>query len=468
MAEMEREITAKDFDLEITDLDQNERPPRRRRPRLTPGQRKLSLALTAALFALVIVVILASSGDVRALLTRTLFPPRPTVPANNLAFYVQGNPSWGRFIIDGRPVAHLPVEGHDRPLTLTPGRHTIVWQVAPFEEQRCVFSVVDATTINGPCLLNGEVTVNFVPNAQAMILSFFVSMNVLPAAQRAALLQQLQTALASYGGSEQVRPGELYAVSEQEIAANPSLCHLIAHLAVCYARANQPLQATLSAQLNSNASSTDSCVLSEICLSNHQDCRALCSDYMGITEVNEIQETGWNVMAVIRLSWSYATLSGKVIARDQPASALRGTDEDRTVNVHIAYDSGGWHVTFFPQIRGNGFDDPICDQAAQDIYGLAGAAQGNQQLFVSQTVNMQTNPASGCLAVVQTSPGTYISPATPVSRMNAQLTGYCLVRFGVMLMVDQQAHQFWPDLPSVDAYENGLAKEMLASQSNSS
>lgn len=462
MADTERELPASDFELEITDLEPRARPPRWRWRRLTPGQRKLSLTLTAVLFALVVSVILASTSDVRSLLARTLFPVQSTAVSNgnNLAFYLRGNPSWGRFIIDGRPVEHLPVIGRDQPLILTAGRHTIVWKVAPFKDQTCVFTVA-VMAVSGPCVIDHRVTESFVSNQPTTILSFFASLNDLPSAQRAALLQQLQTEIAGYSSSEVVRPGELYAVSEQQIAANPSLCYPVAHLAVCYARATQPLRATLSAQLDSSTSSSDPCMLSRACSLEQQDCRALCND--AVLEYTEDTVPGWNVEAIISLHWSYATLSGQVIARDQPASALRGTQDYRSATIHMTRDRQGWHISLFPS-QGHDRDssDPVCDQAGQDIYGLSDAANGNQQIYIQSVVNVQQTSASGCLVVIKTSPGTVISSATPIPDPNTQLTGYCLVRFGVVLTINNEAHMFWPALPRVDTYERVLASQALA------
>lgn len=459
MADTERDVPQNEFELEITDLEPKARPARWPQRRLTPGQRKWSLALTAVLFVLVVVVILASTGDVRNLLARTLFPAQPTAVNNNLFFYLEENPSWGSFVIDGRPVTHLPVAGHDQPLQLAPGRHTIVWKIAPFKDQTCIFDVVDISTISGSCLLNSEVTADFVPNVSAMVLSFFATMNDLLPGQRPALLQQLQAVIAGYDGSALVQPGELYAVSEQQAVANQALCHPIASLAVCYARANQPLQATLSAQLDSSSSSTDPCVLSGLCAINQQDCRTFCNDdARGYAD----GVTGWNVLAIINLSWSYATSSGQVIARDQPDSALRGNGDYQFIEVHITRDRQGWHLFPFPRTSSSDPADPVCNQATQDIYGLTNAVTGNQQVYVLQSVDVQSTSASGCLVVIQSSPGTIISSATPIPSANTQLTGYCLVRFGVVLTVNDQAHHFWPALPTVNAYERGLANEALA------
>src|SRR5581483_9139673 len=277
----EHETSPDEFDLEITDLG----PKGNRRgyglPRLTARQRQASIVVTVLLFALVVGTFLGGSAEIRGLLARTLLKPQPTPASevsNSLSIYLQGNPDWGHFIVDGRPIGHLPVPVRDHPTVLAQGQHTIIWQVTPFNSRTCILTVMNSTTLSGPCLFLNGVSAHFVPNINVMVLSFFASLNDLPARQRQVVLQQIQQVLAAYGTSEQVHPGERYAVSEQQIAANPSLCSVVTHLAICYARTDQSLQASVHVQLDSSTSSDDPCMASDQCSFNHQDCRALCED----------------------------------------------------------------------------------------------------------------------------------------------------------------------------------------------
>ncbi len=464
MADTERETSSDEFELEITDLG----PKRGKRgyglPHLTPRQRGVSIILTVLLFVLVAGTFLGGSAEVRGLLARTLLRPQPaataTATSNNLSLYLQGNPDWGHFIVDGRPISHLPQLIRDRPLVLAPGQHTVIWQVEPFHPQTCIFTVVNATTLSGPCLFSNKISAHFIPNVSVMVLSFFVSLNELPADQRQAVVQKIQQALAGYGTSEQVHAGERYAVSEQQIAANPSLCSLAAHLAICYARTNQPLLASLRIQLDSSTSPNDPCVVSDQCSFNHQDCRALCDDPSVIYGNQEIN--GWSVAATVSLYWSYATLSGHVIARNQPISAVRGTQGYQMVSLHITWAGQNWQVSPFPQNSGSGYDDPLCSQAAQDSGALESIASGNQSMFVQDLIPVHNRAAEGCLVALASSPDAVLNPSTPAPAPNTQLVAYCLVRFGVALAVNQVARQQWPFLPVVDAYENSLANAALA------
>jgi len=63
--------------------------------------------------------------------------------------------------------------------------------------------------------------------------------------------------------------------------------------------------------------------------------------------------------------------------------------------------------------------------------------------------------AAGCLGV-----------AVPVTSNNeaplpATKGAYFLYRFGVLLAVNNQAHQYFPDLPLADAYEQGIAQQIV-------
>lgn len=462
MADTERETSSEEFELEITDLGPTHGKRGYSLPHLTPRQRRVSVVLTVLLFVLVAGTFLGGSAEVRALLARALFRPQPaaTTTSDSLSLYLQGNPDWGRFIVDGRPISRLPRLVSDRPLVLAQGQHTVTWQVAPFRPQTCVFTVLNATTLSGPCLSRGRISARFVPSVNVMVLSFFASLNELPAGQRQAVFQQIQQALAGYGTSEQVQAGERYAVSEQQVAANPSLCSLAAHLAICFARTYQPLQARLRVQLDSSTSSDDSCVASKQCSFNGQDCRALCEDPTVIYGNRDV--SGWSVAATIGLYWSYTTLSGQVVARDQPISAVRGTQGYQMVSLRITRAGQNWQVSPFPQNIGSGYDDPLCSQAAQDTQTLTSAASGNKDMYVQNLIPIHNRAAEGCLVVLVSSSDAILNPSTPAPGSNTRFAAYCLVRFGVVLAVNQVARQQWPFLPVVDAYEKSLANAALA------
>lgn len=457
MSDVERETPLDD--VEITDLDRPAGPVFPRRPHLTWRQRGVSLLITSALFLLILGLLLNSSGEVRSLLARTFAHPTPAAGPNDLSIYVRGNPSWGQFTLDGHALARPPIIGKEKPLILTPGSHTITWQAAPFKSQRCTFTIVDALTVRGPCFFNANIVANYEAPRNGMVISFFASSSDLPVDQHAALLQQIQQAMAGYGGSEVMYPGESYAVSEQAIEANPSLCSIITRLALCFARANQELRATLRVQMDTSTSPNDPCVRSEYCSMNHQDCRAICDD-PSVLYTDQVME-GWSVDVVIRPSWSYTTLAGRVVARDQPDSAIRGNQGYQIVPVHITRDSQGWHVFPFPKDTSTGYDDPLCSQSGQDITQLTGTP-GNQNMYIEQLYDAPDHVTAGCLAVLKSQPQVITDPRTPLPAVSGQPVAYFLVRFGVVLAANDTAHRLWPYLPVADDYENGLAQQLLS------
>ena len=62
--------------------------------------------------------------------------------------------------------------------------------------------------------------------------------------------------------------------------------------------------------------------------------------------------------------------------------------------------------------------------------------------------------AAGCLGVAVPGDNT-TSPTTPTKG------AYFLYRFGMLLAVNNKAHQYFPDLPLADAYEQGIAQQIV-------
>jgi hypothetical protein len=66
------------------------------------------------------------------------------------------------------------------------------------------------------------------------------------------------------------------------------------------------------------------------------------------------------------------------------------------------------------------------------------------------------NAAVGCLGAASQTPN---NPTTPVT-INAS-SAYCLYRFGVLLAANAQAHRYWPNMPVIDAYEQGIVQQLM-------
>jgi hypothetical protein len=103
-------------DVEISDLKPPSHPWSRwirplHLPRFSKAQQRLSLGATALLFVLVVGFLLNSIVDISGLITDRFFSPQPTVSTVRGQFYLQGNPNWGHFLIDGKTIQHLDVIG---------------------------------------------------------------------------------------------------------------------------------------------------------------------------------------------------------------------------------------------------------------------------------------------------------------------------------------------------------------------
>jgi hypothetical protein len=452
-----------DAEVEITDLDPQTGPVRPRRFalfRLTPRQRRASLALTTGLFLLICILLLASIPDVRSLLLRTFANPAQTQTAGGLRLYLESNPSWGQFQLDGVTLTHLPLAEHDAPLLLAGGLHRLVWHAEPFQARQCTLNVVNSSTLTGSCTKDKEVLLAYIDNSSVLLISFFASLQDLPATQRAGLIQQIHTALASYASSEVVYPGEVYAVSEQAIRAHPSLCPIVVRITLCYARATQTLLATLAIQEDTQTDASDPCALTQLCSFNHLDCRLLCPDLAAALSGEEAD--GWNVLATVRLLWSYSTLTGTEVASSQPDTALRGVPAYQLFSLHIERAGQDWRVAPFSSPVTSSYTDPLCSQAIQDTTELVNTlTTNNQSIGIELWSDQQTHLATGCLEAASPAPGVFATP-TPTPAAQNPGTAYCLFRFGVVLAANTVAHKLWPYLPQADAYEQGIAQRLYS------
>ena len=464
MPEQDDDDLLNDFEVEITDLGQSDKsswPAYFRRPQLfTRRRRTISLALTTALFLLISGMLLASIPDVRRLVARTFVQPTQTAVAGGLHLYLEGNPSWGRFTLDGTSLSHLPLIGQDAPLTLSVGSHHITWQAAPFQIRACSLLVINSSTVAGSCARDKEISMGYISGSAALVVSFFASLNDLAGGQRASFVQKMQTTLTSLGGKEMVYPGEVYAISEQEISAHPSLCPIVVRITLCYARASQLLVANLNIQPDTTTTPNDPCILLELCYLNHLDCRVLCPD-LPVIFSGEATE-GWNVLVPVRLLWSYTTPAGSLIASEQPDTALRGVPNYQLMSLSITQNNQGWVISPFASPVPSSYTDPLCGQAVQDTTELVNTlTTSNQSVSLVQWSDQQTHLAPGCLEVTEQAPGVFSTP-TPTPTSQKPQIAYCLFRFGVVLAANTTAHRLWPYLPVADAYEQGIAQRLYS------
>ncbi len=384
--------------------------------------------------------------------------PTPTlVPGSNL-FYVQTSPSWGNFFVDGQQLAHMPTDpAVDLPLQLSTGVHQVTWQAEPFT-QHCVI-IVPPVVSQTRCLTNDPVPITKGPDKglSAYLITFTASFGDLTSAQQQPLFQAAQKALDALQSSDTVQPGEQYV----DLNAPQFI-----------ATATTTLQATLRYQLDNGAGSPAPCIgqfsgFGAVCSINGQDCHLFCTADQSQPPQPAIATPGhWNVFGIIRTTWTYTTLNGQIVARNQPDEADNlGTEY--LVNLYIAYTSGQWQVsTKAPNTPTNFLvSDPSCEAAnylvTQTAYGIYSNINlpGNPNASIFWNANDGSNPAAGCLLGAIAQPP-QSNPATPIP--TPPPFAHCLYRFGVLLALDHAAHTLWPNLPLADAYEQNIAQRIKA------
>ena len=467
MSDVEHEQTEDDFAVEITDIDKlddnafdTRMPLSAKLPgvslesRLSLRQRRQQLIITGGVVVLAVLLILGSTASVRDLVSGIFIRPTPTplpmiAPGSDL-FYVQGNPAWGHLFIDGRMVAHLPRISIDQPLRFSRGRHVLLWRAEPFLSLSCRVSV-PARYATDTCSYRKTVQLN--AGLSAWIITFSVSLASLPAEQRAALVQAVQAALDVQQSSATVQPGEFYALSPNDPQCRRG--------PLCYTTARQPLKATLSFQLDADEASDATCIDPEpSCTLSYQNCHLFCPGF----ESSPSAVAEWDVLAPVRSLWKFATIDGRVFARDIPDNSLwdngAGQVIESLVPLGITWDSLGWHATVShdASAQNSGFFDPVCAAAQDDVQlfeppaAVAGEPVYLQWQFVSGPV-----PAAGCVALGAPKENAFTTATSTISHSEL---AYCLYRFGVNLAANEVAQRYWPYLPVADAGEQRLVQQL--------
>lgn len=429
------------------------------RPRFSPRQRRLQLTITSAIVVLAVIFLLVSTAPVRELARNVWFPspptPTPTLFPGVDLFYIQGTPSWGHFSLDGHPIARLPQINIDPPLRLSRGQHVLGWSAEPFQDQSCTLTIpgryMDTCSPRETVQLNSELS--------AWIIRFAESLNTLPNEQRTALIQAAQTALDTHQLTDTVRPGELYVLPPQNPACQPGPGE-----PMCYATAKQALRATLNLHLDTDTASNESCAGQEPSCPylNQQNCHLFCTDPVSRSSISQ----EWDVSVMVRPTWEFAGLDGRILERDVPDNSLRDyttgqMKNESFVSLRITWDSVGWHVIFpvSTSVSDSNSFNPTCAPAQDEVLSLEPPADASGPIYPLWQFVSSTLPAAGCLAV-----GNSLQKAdnSPTQTHSVPLKAYCLHRFGILLAANDLAHRFWPYLPLADAYELRLAQQLAS------
>ncbi len=416
------------------------------------AQRRRGIIVTGVLVVTLVALTLTIAPTREALLGAVLGPtPTATmpVPAGEDNLYVSISPHWGAVTLDGKPLTNLPIEGIDQPFHLARGVHRIRWRFPPIIDISCRLTAPTASGDTCP------LRVGILPGKKgiASVVTLQLSLANLAPAYRVPLLSAINAALNAHQSSETVRTGESYVDLAQ--SGTPTV-------------AAQPLRATLSF-VSDAENPRAQCVAIDSgpganCMMNG-DCREICTAPWQPPPTSA--DSSWQAYVVAHPEWSYATLDGRAVADDQPDLGgqlqFLGSDE-HPMPITIGWDSSQWQARadFDSPVAGSPFGDPAC-MTAQDEVGYQGilppelpgqssGGAGVMWLYVPGAPR-----AIGCLAAAlpESAQG-----APDTSAQGMAVAGLILHRFGVPVAVNAAAHQYWPELPMADAYEQAIAQHL--------
>ena len=448
-----------DLDIEITDLDEGKPAGLTSHAlRLFARRHKRPLtAMTASLVALVILLLVVNTPAVRGLAVKVLALPTP-VPTGALypgedLFFVQADPVWGHLTVDGRAIPRRPVVGMTAPMRLARGRHELVWSAEPFLQQRCILSV-PVSYLTDTCVDHSTVRVG--SNIDSIVI-FTETLSTLSTGQRVALLQAVQQELDARQSTVIVPKGELYALPSSGV------CEAITNEAQCYTSATQPLYGTLRFRLDTNSSSGETCLTPEPgCTYLDENCFSFCAFAMNSPGVANV----WNVLAPVLPLWTFQRQDGSVVESDVPDNALWDVStgqraDESLIAMQITWQNATWHVNIPATVNTIvpvGLN-PVCEAAQNEVGILEPPVDSfGEPLYLQWRYASGLVPASGCL-------GVGVSRVDGGSMKSTIDTppglAYCLLRFGVLLAVNDEAHRFWPNLPLADDFEQSLAQQLV-------
>ncbi|MBX5449612.1 hypothetical protein [Thermogemmatispora sp.] len=362
--------------------------------------------------------------------------PQGTLSPGENLFYLRSSLPGSRFLLDGQPLSKLPDPAHDPPLVLSPGTHVLIWQAPPFLSQSCRLTIVPGQlSIGEACDTHTLVTVptGSYRGLQANLLAFTPSSQLLPPEQRKALFAVIAHLLAGFQASDLLRPGEPFI----SVSAPNQI-----------AIAQEPLRVTLRLQLDTDLQSRFICLAplfvlasgeqpASSCDLGGQNCHTLCTLIPELASPLIPQLSGfpagtWNVLATVRTSWDYSTLSGQIVARQQPDRAALEGDE-YTLYLHVLWQQEqGWQVTL------DSFETPpICAVARAAVAQLSFETRP-PYIESGQLLHALPFEHTSCLLNYR------FLPVTPSS---SPLDVLLLYRSGLIQAANQAAHQLWPTLP---------------------
>ncbi|GAC1618763.1 MAG: hypothetical protein NVS4B9_09280 [Ktedonobacteraceae bacterium] len=434
-----QQYSGEDNEIEIVDLstirkgDATEVAGSRRislSARYSPGQRRHQLLISGSIIATLLLILIGIS-PVRDLVIGSLFPPAPGGPAREVGqdafFYLQTIPAWGKWYLDDKQLTRVPVFSDEKPLRIAAGKHTLAWRAEPFQELSCTL-LVPPDLAHQTCHTRRQGENAFASSSNVVSLPVPPSIAQLPQAQRQALLQATRNYLDTFQSSETVHPGEMYRYNTAGAA----------HLA------RQAMQARLHFQLDTDTSAPARCggpQLGPACTNaaNGSDCRLFCTLAWSERDTPD-RLASWDVGVVTRPSWEYVAPGQQT---DSEAGRPENQGDQQFTTLHITWQQNAWHVTAHPQ-GDSPFDDPNCIAVVSkipNILPLGRASGGDEGQQIVRNFTSGSDRAMGCLATARVEKTA--NPGQPPIVSHA----YFLWRFNVLLAVNDEAHQLWPDLP---------------------
>lgn len=339
---------------------------------------------------------------------------------------------WGTLHIDGK-LTGIPAGA---PLTLTRGRHKLVYAAAPFDPVSCVLSVPAAPSLDTCPLVPGP---NANPASQNRTLNMGDVPDKLPQAQLQSLDQLASQTLAHTSAGIPISPGDHYVGASGQM-----------HSATTAFTAEQVLAAD---DTNLGTKQPDQSLCFAICTAPTPSPGTDPST----TPRSGTTGTGWQLSVRMTIHWRYVAADGSVIA-DQVVPAMMGNPSlEYYTPLAVTWDDSrqAWQLTDARQAAYVPGTAPSCtfmDSA------FAAVAPGNITGGGLPKRNVIPSPQAydeGCALAVHTVP----SSANGPYQLDDALYLY---RCGAFIAANAAAHRLTPQVPVASAHEAALTSDWAA------
>jgi hypothetical protein len=365
----------------------------------------------------------------------------PAVTADE-TFRFQYSLPWGTLLLDGKPLSYVPHSTQDYPLTIIPGKHTLVLAAEPFPIQSCTFTVPTSSAIqtqatsNKACLVQRQASDAEAASVTTLAFPVYPSLTLLSAQQQEALKRATQAYLDTLQGTTTVQAGELYRTSRGAPVQT----------------ARVPFQAHLRFVLDTDTTQAPHCsgpTLGERCqlLESGQDCRLFCTLPMSYNGV-AAGHNNWEVAVITLPTWTY----------DDALPATGQTSDQQYTLLFIRWERGQWIVgRADPQI--SSLSDPGCALAVDKVVSVAQALNADHKGVQASdwTFTSAKQRVWGCVATI------FLRDSVSNGGQKQQSKAYLLWRFGVLQAANAEAQRLFPDLPRTSDNNVKLTQAILAS-----